>query len=95
MRLVGSGLGRSRGRCSSAPSFHTRPSSLRNGKDRVSEALGERSGASEGDVRLESAMSKEMKTGRGGYCPSVLPAAGELLTLLGSVYLRAGHSLSQ
>lgn len=57
MRLVGSGLGKSRGSPCSALSSHTRLPSLRNGKERVSGALGERSGVAEGDVRLGSAMS--------------------------------------
>lgn len=57
MRLVGNGLGRSLGSGCSFPSSHTRLLSLRKGKDRVREVLGERSGVPVGDVRLGSAMS--------------------------------------
>lgn len=57
VRLVGNGLGKSRGSGCSLPSSHTRLLSLRKGKERVREALGERSGVPEGDVRLGSAMS--------------------------------------
>lgn len=64
MRLVGSGLGRSRGRGGSFPSSHTRLPSLRKGKERVREVFGERSRVSEGDVRLGSAMSDVMKRRR-------------------------------
>ena len=66
MRLVGSGLGRSRGSGGSFPSSHTRLLSLRKGKDRVRGASGERSGVPEGDVRLGSAMSAVMKISRTG-----------------------------
>lgn len=57
MRLVGSGLGRSLGSGCSFPSSHTRLPSLRKGKERVRDELGERSGVPEGDVSLGSAMS--------------------------------------
>ena len=56
--MVGSGLGRSRGSGCARPSSHTRLPSLRKGKERVREVLGERSGVLEGDVRLGSAMSE-------------------------------------
>lgn len=84
MRLVGSGLGRSRGSGSSAPSFHTRLPSLRKGKDRVSEALGERRGerrgGSEGDVG--SAMStRKHKEG-----PDVVPGC-RLVTIVAGLPL--------
>lgn len=55
--MVGNGLGRSLGSGCSFPSSHTRLLSLRKGKDRVREVLGERSGVPVGDVRLGSAMS--------------------------------------
>lgn len=58
MRLVGSGLGRSLGSGCSFPSSHTRLPSLRKGKERVRDELGERSGVPEGDVNLGSAMSE-------------------------------------
>lgn len=58
MRLVGSGLGRSLGSGCSFPSSHTRLPSLRKGKERVRDELGERSGVPEGDVSLGSAMSE-------------------------------------
>lgn len=58
MRLVGSGLGSSLGSGCSFPSSHTRLPSLRKGKERVREELGERSGVPEGDVSLGSAMSE-------------------------------------
>lgn len=61
MRLVGSGLGSSRGRGCSLPSSHTLLLSLKKGKDRVTELLGERRGVPEGDVRLGSAMSDVIK----------------------------------
>lgn len=65
MRLVGNGLGRSRGSGCSFPSSHTRLPSLRKGKERVREELfGERSGVLEGDVRLGSAMSQVTGTRR-------------------------------
>lgn len=64
--MVGSGLGRSRGSGFSFPSSHTRLPSLRKGKERVREELGERSGVPEGDVRLGSAMSDVMKRRRTG-----------------------------
>lgn len=59
--MVGSGLGSSRGSGGSFPSSHTRLPSLRKGKERVREALGERSGVPEGDVRPGSAMWSVME----------------------------------
>lgn len=56
--MVGSGLGRSLGSGCSFPSSHTRLPSLRKGKERVRDELGERSGVPEGDVSLGSAMSE-------------------------------------
>lgn len=57
--MVGSGLGRSRGSSGgSLLSSHTRLPSLRKGKERVREAVGERSGVSVGDETPGSAMSK-------------------------------------
>lgn len=64
VRLVGSGLGRSLGSGGSFPSSHTRLPSLRKGKERVRDELGERSGVPEGDVRLGSAMSDATERGR-------------------------------
>lgn len=55
-RLVGSGLGRSRGSGGSLPSGHALLPSRGNGKERVSGALGERRGVPEGDVMLGSAI---------------------------------------
>lgn len=54
--MVGNGLGKSLGSGCSFPSSHTRLPSLRKGKERVRDVLGERSGVPEGDVRLGSAM---------------------------------------
>lgn len=62
MRLVGNGLGKSLGSGCSFPSSHTRLPSLRKGKDRVRDVLGERSGVPEGEVRLGSAMSDVTRT---------------------------------
>lgn len=62
--MVGSGLGRSLGSGGSFPSSHTRLPSLRKGKERVRDELGERSGVPEGDVRLGSAMSDATERGR-------------------------------
>lgn len=58
VRLVGSGLGSSLGSGCSFPSSHTRLPSLKKGKEREREELGERSGVPEGDVNLGSAMSE-------------------------------------
>lgn len=82
MRLVGNGLGRSLGSCCSLPSSHTRLLSLRKGKERVRDALGERSGVPEGDVRLGSAM-----TARRG------PAPRQMLLLLSPKADSAGASV--
>lgn len=78
MRLVGNGLGKSRGSGGSLPSSHTRLPSLKKGKERVRELLGERRGVPEGDVRLGSAMSdvtrKRRRMGEDGV-DAVLDAA--------------------
>jgi len=42
--------------------------SLRKGKERLREALGERSGVRDGDVRLWSAMSEVTGEDEGGWC---------------------------
>lgn len=77
MRLVGNGLGKSLGSGFSFPSSHTRLPSLRKGKERVRDVLGERSGVPEGDVRLGSAMPDVLSRRRmeGGGVDAVLTAA--------------------
>lgn len=66
VRFVGNGLGKFLGSGCCFPSSHTRLPSLRNGKERVREALGERRGVPEGDVRLGSAMSNVTRRRRMG-----------------------------
>lgn len=67
--MVGNGLGKSLGNGCSFPSSHTRLPSLKKGKERVREVLGERSGVPEGDVRLGSAIldvTRSRRMGEGG-----------------------------
>lgn len=77
--MVGNGLGRSLGSGCSFPSSHTRLPSLRKGKERLRDVLGERSGVPEGDVRLGSAMPdvtrRRMEGGRGGGADAAAAAA--------------------
>lgn len=84
MRLVGSGLGRSLGSGCSFPSSHTRLPSLRKGKERLRDELGERSGVPEGDVSLGSAMSEatlrrmhSSAAGLGGRRSSIRSTCGD------------------
>lgn len=93
VRLVGSGLGRSRGRGCSFPSSHTRLLSLKKGKDRVTELPGERRGVPEGDVRPGSAMSNVIKRRRTGEddADRTADTAFCLLVYLLVSLLRAAH----